>query len=121
MVSTETQKFLNRWTVKHRLSSAYFRHSNCRAELGVKSGKRMLRENTKANGDLDTDAFLPALMQYRNKETKRSSAQVIFGRNIRDFLPILPGRLKMRPEWNITMEEGDRPHEEAQQGHGAAQ
>ena len=111
MTSTETQKFLNRWTVKHRLSSAYFPHSNCRAELGVKSGKRMLRENVKANGDLDTDAFLRALMQYRNtpdQDTKKSPAQVIFGRNTRDFLPILTSKLKLRPEWVVTMEEREK-------------
>ena len=44
--ASETEQFLKRWGVAHRLSSAYHPHSNLRAELGVKVIKRMLRENT---------------------------------------------------------------------------
>ena len=44
-VSGKTHKFLKDWKVKFNLSSAYFPHSNQRAELGVRAAKRMLREN----------------------------------------------------------------------------
>ena len=64
--SYETQKFLSNYGVKHRLSSVAYPHSNQRAELTVKSMKRLIRENTSSNGNLNNDRFLRALMQYRN-------------------------------------------------------
>ena len=66
-----------------------FPHSNCRAEIGVKTVKRMIViDNTGARGELDTDKFQRAILQYRNcpdKDTKLSPAQCLFGRPIRDF------------------------------------
>ena len=43
--STETQAFLETWKVKHRLSSAHFPQSDGRAEVSVKSAKRLLRDH----------------------------------------------------------------------------
>ena len=42
--SQKTQKFFNDWGISHRTSSSYFPHSNQRAEQGVKSAKRMIRD-----------------------------------------------------------------------------
>ena len=61
-----TQKFLSDYGVQHRLSSVAFAQSNKRAELGVKSMKRLIRENTNGDGSLSNDRFLKALMTYRN-------------------------------------------------------
>ena len=46
MTSTTFQNSLKAWEVRHRLSAAYNPHSNCRAELAVKVGKKLLRDNT---------------------------------------------------------------------------
>ena len=46
MTSDVFQKSLKAWGVRHRLSSSYNPHSNCRAELAVKVGKKLLRDNT---------------------------------------------------------------------------
>ena len=107
-VSRQLEEFLKTWGVEHRMSSSYFPHANQRAEQGVKSAKRMLRENTGADGRLDKDTFLRALMMHRNtpdKDTGLSPAQVIFGRAIRDFFPIKEGHLVLHPEWQITMDQ----------------
>ena len=64
--ATSTKSFLRSWGVQHRLSSTAFPHSNCRAEIGVKTAKRMLTENTGPYGELDTDRFQRAMLQYRN-------------------------------------------------------
>ena len=53
----ETQKFLREYGVKHRLSSVAFAQSNKRAELGCKSMKHLLRENTNGDGSLNNDKF----------------------------------------------------------------
>ena len=93
--ATVTCQFLKDWGVSHRLSSVTFPHSNCRAEVGMKTVKRILMNNTGPRGSLDTDAFQWAMLQYRNTpdcETKLSPAECVFGRPIRDLIPIHPGR-----------------------------
>lgn len=40
-----TENFLQRWGMRHRLSSVYHPSSNGRAELAVKSTKRLLMES----------------------------------------------------------------------------
>ena len=100
--ATETQEFLKRWGVAHRLSSAYHPQSNLRAELGVKVMKRMLRENVNSQGGLDTDKLARALLAYRNTPNKDlgvSPAQVLYGRVLRDHLPTPKEFLKQRKEW----------------------
>ena len=95
------------WGVHHRQSAAYFPQSNQSAELGVKSAKRMLRENVSSNLTLDTDKFKRALLTHRNtpdRDTGVSPAQVVFGRPIRDFIPIKPGLYQPRQEWLLTRE-----------------
>jgi hypothetical protein len=101
-VAAETQEFLRSWGVKHRLSSVAFPHSNCRAEIGVKSCKRLLMDNTGPNGELDTPKLQRAMLQYRNtpdQDTKMSPAMIVFGRSIRDFIPVLPGHYKPHQAW----------------------
>ena len=107
----ETQKFLSNYGVRHRLSSMAFPHSNQRAELAVKSMKRLLRENIGGDGKLNTDRFQRAVMQYRNtpdRDTGRSPAQVIFGRELRDFLPAPLSRYKPQQQWLLMQEDREK-------------
>ena len=102
-----TENFFRTWGIDHRLSSVAFPHSNCRAEIGVKTVKRMITSNTSPTGELDTDAFRVAMLQYRNTpdpETKLSPAMCVFGRPIKDFIPVLPGRYQPHPTWQDTLD-----------------
>ena len=88
-----TAALLHRWGVHHRQSSAYHPRSNGRAEVAVKSMKRLLTSHTTADGDHDTEAVAAGLLTYRNTpdmETGLSPAQIVFGRNLRDLLPVAP-------------------------------
>ena len=108
--ATETAALLDRWGVKHRLSSAYHPSSNGRAEVAVKSMKRLLTSKTDVNGGIDNEAVAAGLLQYRNTPDPTSGlspAQVVFGRPIRDLLPIAPPTqvfhsLAVHPVWRET-------------------
>jgi len=79
--------------VKHIVSSAYLAKSNGRAELAVKAVKRLLRDNVKINGSLDTDKFVRAMLTKRNTPdsySRLSPAEIVLGRKLSDTLPTLP-------------------------------
>jgi hypothetical protein len=62
------------------ISSVANPHTNARAELGVKTVKRMLRDNLSARGTLDRGRVSRALLQLRNtpdKDTKLSLAKAL--------------------------------------------
>lgn len=102
-----TQDFLQRWGVRHRVSSAYFPQSNGRAEVAVKTAKRLLMTNTGPTGSLDHDSFLHAILQLRNTpdpDCSISPAEIVFGRPLRDAFSFV-NRLEkysnphIRPLW----------------------
>lgn len=111
--SNTFNEFCSRWGIQQRISSAYFPRSNKRAEVAVKSAKRMIRDSLGPGGTLDTDALARALLAHRNTPdplTGLSPAQVVFGRTLRDFLPCSPGKYQPRPEWRITAEQRELAH-----------
>ena len=95
--------FLKRWGVeRHRISSDYFPHSNLRAETAVKTAKRLLMNNTGSDGTRVWNKICRALLQHRNtpdQEWKLSPSQLLFGRPVRDFLPVKPGLFNPSKVW----------------------
>ena len=107
----ETQDFLKKWQVHHRLSSVAFAHSNCRAELGVKQIKRIITDNCSPSGSLNIDSFHRAILSYRNTVdpvTKFSPALAVFGRQMRDGLPVLPGHYNPHNTWKEILDHRER-------------
>ena len=103
--STETQKFLARFGIRHSVSSAYNPHSN---QLAEGASRRPGGCNTGAQGTLDANNVLAALLAHHNKpdpETTMTSSDVIFGRRIKDLMPIGPGRLRVAPRWAELMKQ----------------
>ncbi len=91
--SYEWRQFLRQWDIHQRKSSAYNPQSNGRAELAVKSCKRLLTNNIDAQGSLDGAKITRALLVYRNTPIAgigMSPAFMLFGRQLRDALPSAP-------------------------------
>lgn len=92
-ISGDTENFLARLGVHHRLSSVGFPHSNQKAEKAVGAAKKVIRDAVKPSGDLDPVALTKGLLQLRNTpdpDTGLSPAEMLLGRQLRDFLPIKP-------------------------------
>ena len=111
--ASATEDFLKRWNIRHRLSSSYLPQSNGRAEVAVKSVKRLLRSNIDPSGSLNTEKFLKAMLQLRNTpdpDCRLSPAQIVFGRPLRDSLSFI-NRLEkfsnpnIRPMWREAWKE----------------
>ena len=88
--SREMQLFCKTWGIQQKISSAYHPTSNRRAEIAVKSAKRLIRNNIGPAGSLNTNKFAQALLCLRNTPdpiTKVSPAQIVFGREVRDIIP----------------------------------
>ena len=108
---SEFKSFLQKWAIKHRISSAHYPQSNGRAEVAVKSAKRMLRESAGRFGHLNSDQVTRALLQYHNTPSRDSAgespARIIFGRELRDGLPT---PRFVRPEWRKLRDLRERGH-----------
>ena len=106
--SSEITEWLKSWGVSCRISSAYYPQSNGRAEVAVKSVKRLLRGNTGPRGSLCTDKVAKALMQFRNTPMRngdKSPAELALGRPIRDTLPLPKSRYCIHPDWALHLQE----------------
>jgi hypothetical protein len=71
----------------------------------VKTIKCLMRSSLGPGGTLDNQKMGRALLQYRNTpdmDTGMSTAQVVFGRQLRDFLPVLRYKYQPRNEWILT-------------------
>ena len=74
--------------------------------------KRLLLDNVDDKGDIDTEVFVRAILQYRNTpdpDSGISPAEVVFGRPLRDVLPIPPRSQifessRIKPEWKTLWE-----------------
>jgi hypothetical protein len=102
--SVAVRDFFDRWGVEQRVSSAYYARANKRAEVAVKSAKRLVMDNLGPKGSLDTDKFARALLAHRNcpdEATGLSPSQILFGRQLRDHLPALVARYQPRQEWRL--------------------
>jgi hypothetical protein len=113
-MANATQDFLVRWGVQFRLSAAYNPQSNGRAELAVKSTKRLIEDNIGEDGELNTDRFLRAILIKRNTPdptSKLSPAEIVFGRKLRDTMPRIDKSINIfnnktvRPTWTEAWEQ----------------
>ena len=106
-IAKDTEDFLHRWEVMHRLSSTYHPRSNSHAEVALKSMKRLLTDNVSMSGEVDSEAFTQAILQFRNTpdpDNGTSPAEIIFGRKFRDTLPVKPNsqvfeNSNIKPVW----------------------
>ena len=105
------REFLMHWGVSHRMSSAYYPQSNGRAELGVKSAKRIIRDNTLANGSLDSDKAARAILQHRNTplaDIGMSPAELLLHRAVRDHIPVNPTHYELHKKWILSADEREK-------------
>ena len=66
--SREMEAFCHKFGIIHRVNTntAYHPRANKRAEVAVKSAKRLIRSNSSQTGTLHTDDLARANLQHRN-------------------------------------------------------
>ena len=104
-LSTKLDEFLKFWGLFHRKSSVSYPQSNGRAELGVKTAKRLIEEHTLPDGSFNTNAFAAAILQYRNTplpDIDLSPAQILLHRQLKDTIPINPKFYHQHKEWVLS-------------------
>ena len=109
--SVEFKTFTRDWGIRHRLSSVEYPQSNGRAELGVKTAKRIITDNTNPDGSLNNNKILRAVLQYRNTplpELGLSPAQLLLHRILRDSIPSHPSLYRPHRDWLISAEEREK-------------
>ena len=99
------RNFLRTWGIHFRLSSVGYAQSNGRAEVGVKTMKRLLHNNVSPDGSLNNNKVLRALLEYRNTplpDIKLSPAQILFHRQLKDGIPTHRNQYHLHKKWIIA-------------------
>ena len=84
------QQFLQDWGIAHRLLLACYPQSNGHAELGVKTSKRIIFDNTNQDGSSKNENAARSILQYQNTpihDLGLSPSQILFQRQLRDYTP----------------------------------
>ena len=99
-------EFCRRWQVKHIMSSPHYPQSNGHAEAAVKAMKGLVNKTTR-DGNLDTDEFRRALLEWRNTPSAsgRSPAEKLFGKPLLSF--VFAHTSSFAPEWQVVADEVD--------------
>ena len=105
--SREFAEFLERWGVRHDMSTPYNPQSNGHAESAVKAVKHLIQK-VAPTGNLDCEAFDRGLLELRNTPnyTGRSPAQTLYGRPLRSCVPA--HAKAFQKEWQARAESCDR-------------
>ena len=86
LTAKAVEDMMNAYDIYHRISSVANPHRNARAELVVKTVKRMLRGNVYRTGELNKAKFFRALLQLRytpDRHTRMLPALASYGRELR--------------------------------------
>ena len=100
--------FLQTWDIHHRLSSAEYPQSNGRAEVGVKTAKRIIRDNISNDGSMNNDKIVSAFLQYKNTplpDINLSPTQILFHRKLKDNIPSIHSHYHLNKEWIVAARE----------------
>ena len=62
--ANDLKQFTKHYGIEHRVCSLAFPHSNSRAEIAVKTAKRLINDNTLLTGELDTIKLSPAQLLF---------------------------------------------------------
>ena len=77
----------------------------------MKQVKRIITSNISPSGSLNVDSFHKGILSYRNTidpVTKFSPALAVFGRQVRDGLPVLPGKYNPHNTWKELLEHREK-------------
>ena len=91
--AAKVQQFLQKLGIIRRKTSVGFPNANQKAERSVAAAKRVIRDAVKPTGDLDTVKLVKGLLQLRNRpdpDTGLLPAEMLLGRQLRDFIPSKP-------------------------------
>src|SRR6266404_6053642 len=99
-------EFCNEWGIEHVKSSPYYPKSNGVAEETVKEMKKIIAGTFRSStGKLDLSSASAALLMFRNtprSPTDLSPAQMLFGQDIRDHIPM--SRQSFKPTERFEVE-----------------
>ena len=105
--SHDFRDFMERWGVRHIISSPHYPQSNGHAESAVKSVKQLILK-VAPTGNIDSEDFTRGLLEFRNTPnfTGRSPAQILYGHPLRSCVPAHPQSYAQ--EWQERAEDCDR-------------
>ncbi|XP_050706255.1 uncharacterized protein LOC126991577 [Eriocheir sinensis] len=105
--SRELAEFLERWGVRHNVSSPNYPQSNGHAEAAVKAVKHLILK-VAPSGNIDCEAFDKGLLELHNtpNSTRHSPAQVLYGCPLRSCVPA--HAKAFAKEWQARAESCDR-------------
>ncbi|XP_076036799.1 uncharacterized protein LOC143022463 [Oratosquilla oratoria] len=105
--SSEFAAFLERWGVRHDMSTPHYPQSNGHAESAVKTVKYLIQK-VAPSGNLDCEAFDRGLLELRNtpNHTGRSPAQTLYSHPLRSCVPA--HAKAFQKQWQARDESCDR-------------